>query len=848
MGKDVRRRFTSAAGRNVNAQATLQARLQKQLDAARSGFTVDSLFDPLLTGGDPAAVLSEAQRICASEAYAGLSAAERFYAHGLLYMGWAERPAVPGTEEPSRFACRGLSTQLYTGLVLALGLQHEFVQTLVVSYAGLVEESVRIENIAKTIEKVLQTVEEREAFDSLWNQISHTLLKETTPQHIKEAILTQKRRFCKDFTFEGETITNEEKAECFESFKEDTSEVAGHENFLCAEGHSAEELGVLCEITDDGAPGTMKIHEDFTKGDFLFTAASKSKRALLSFISSPPSDKEKLEPWMQQVTTLSNTLEEAEDALRVTQTYAENVLSQLNNCQINQNIIISLEETFFKLFHKLSKYEKAEILHTTRERGISFHHNAPLSVVSLFNRSFEGCTEDDNFVLELQEAALCSPEIVLDRTLQMALKDSTKEQLTAKFLQLQGYEGTDRAINALINSSHAPSGSLLATLVDSNFGTIENTIYTVMTKGNWDDLTKIHMVNSFLQTLRTPLHRNDSHAYSNLITKAAGYACSLCELSLRLESCSLLETLSERVPDVEVVVENGVTYEEWKRTELLSGYFETGLMPASPKYQRIMTQRKISFAYWLTSTYNEREPLNVKDTNQFECTFEFVEACTLSDRLAQELPERLNAMRGVPPLPLILATEAFKRNVLLASACILSRATDKEFERLTEIALPKLVSFGLYTPEPFEDVSSALMSSCTVFQSLWLLSTPSVVSGLPAWCFSKADFYSCVGNMVKHLSAHVMCHAQDDLTGALRLGCSLYTIPLLRMTDDDDELNTSKVKARIVEQARILCLGVIRTVHDKEKSEVNIGTLKGIIDKLAPAGEHRQELEKAIVK
>lgn len=841
MPKDIRQRIANNfAGRNTNAQHSLHANLQRQLEAAKTGFTVEAFFDPLLTGGDPAAVVLEAERIRRSEAFADMSPAERFYAHGLLYMGWSERPTVPGTEEPNRFAYRGLSTGLYTKLVLALGLQHELVQTLIVSLAGVLEEEKCVENIATAIEKVLQSIEEKEQFDSLWGALSHNFLKEGTPERIKGVLLDQKRRFDPDFSFSS--MHKEEIEETFQDFQDE--ECTRPNDLTKILNTSTDKLEVLCEITDKGLPGVLHAHEECDTEDFLFVAANKSNRALLDFISTPDCTSD-LDKWMTRVLSLSKRLEEADDLVRVIKAFAENVLPHTNT---SPSCGEALKETFLRLFDNLSSSERADFLHFLREKNIKFTINTTntcVSEVSLFNRAFEGCTDDEGFVSVLQRASLSSSATVLNRVLQMGSEDKAKVPLTLSFLGLLGYGGTDYAVDTLIDSAPKPSSALLAALVDSNFGTTEHAISKTMEKQEWSELEKIQFLCVFVQRVTTKFQENNLRALSQLVTKISGNTCILCELSLKCETYDLLEAISEKAPSLRVEAENG-TFTGWKKEQILGNLFHAELAPPPTKQHKASESSeptKASFPCWLTKPDDERGPLKTRNMNQFGRVFEFVEGCTLSNELAETLPERLNALRGVPPIPLIIATEAFRRNILLAAACILSRATEKEFERFAKVSLPKLISHELYTPEQFDGISEKFLIDCAVFQSLWLLCTPAVVSQLSPKYFLGSDFFPCVTNMIKHFSKHLVLHAHDDFASALRLACSLYTIPLFRLGTPE----ATKMRSKNEEQIRILCLNVIKAARDSGGDKLEREGLKDIISGI-PDELCRRELEAAVDK
>lgn len=839
MPKDIRQRIANNfAGRNTNAQHSLHANLQRELEAAKTGFTAEALFDPLLTGGDPAAVVSEAERIRRSKAFADMPTTERFYAHGLLYMGWTERPTVPGTDEPNRFAYRGLSTELYTNLVLTLGLQHELAQTLIVSLAGVLEEVTCVENIATVAEKLLQSTQEKKQFDSLWDVFSNNFLKEGTPERIKDVLLTQKRRFDPEFSLDP--MRKEENEESFQDFQDEESiqqvDLAKTLNI------SADKLKILCEITDKGSPGILRAHEECDTEDFMFIAASKSNKALLDYISNSDC-KSDLDKWMSRVLSLSKYLEETDDLEQIIRTFAEYVLPHTN---VSTSCAGGLRETFLRLFDKLSCHEKADFLDFLRKKKIKFATNSCVSEVSLFNRAFEGCTEDEGFVTELQRASLSSPDTVLSRVLQMGSDDKTKIPLALDFLRLLGYGGTDYAADSLIDSTSKPSSSLLAALIDSNFGTAEHTIIGVMKKQEWSKLEKFQFLCTFMQRARTQFQEKDLHALSQLVTEIADNTCVLCELSIKYETYNLLEAISEKAPDLMVEAVNDGTFAGWKKGQILGTLFHAELAPPPAKQLKsdeTSEQKNISLPYWLTKTDDERGLLKTRSMNQFGRVFEFVEACVLSDELADTLPERLNTLRGVPPIPLIIATEAFRRNVLLAAACVLSRATEKEFDRFTKTSLPKLISHGLYTPEQFDGISEKFLIDCAVFQSLWLLCTPAVVSRLSPSHFLSDDFFPCVTNMMKHFSRRLVLHAQDDFVSALKLACSLYTIPLFRL----DTPEAVKMRANNEEQIRILCLNVIKAARDEGGAELERGALKDIVSEI-PNEMCRHELEAAIDK
>lgn len=845
MPKDIRLRIANFVGRNTNAQHTLHANLQRQLEAAKSEFTADALFDPLLTGGDPIGVLAEAQQIRRSREYAAMSPTERFYAHGLLYMGWIDRPVVPGTDEPNRFAYRGFPTELYTKLVVALDFQHELAQTLVVMLAGVLDESVCIENVTITIEKVLQSAQEREIFDGLWDAFSNSLLKEDTPRRIRDVLLDQKHRFYPHFTLN--TDKTEEDYEDFQNFQEE--EITNQTMLPRIIGQDTDKLDILREITDNGAPGILRAHEEFDTENFLYVAASNSSRALLEFMSAPGGISD-LGEWLTRVSTLSKRLEEADDLVHVVKTFAEKVLPHLTAHQESENIsrtcVENLKETFLRLFIKLSSIERAGVLHFLHEKHISFGQKSIPSEISLFNRVFSGCTKDELFVSELQKLSLSSPTTVLNRTLQMASDDKTKISIALIFLRLLGYEGTNYPITILMSAVTNPSSSLLAALVDSGIGDAKHAISRVMEKQEWNDFTKLQFLNNFIRRMTTSFQEKDFCAITHLIDEVMKNTVILCELGVRQETFELLEAISEKAPDLRVRVKHSEAYDEWKKAHILGGLFPTDLMPPQPKQQKTEPQKpaQVSFPCWLMKPDDERGPLQAKSLNQLERIFDFVDACTLSDELAEILPERLDALRGVPPVPLIIATEAFRRNILLAAACILSRATEKEFKRFTEISLPKLVSHGLYVPEQFDGISEKFLVDCAVFQSLWLLSTPAIVSQLPSNYFLEQDFFPCVTNLIKHLSRRLVLHAQDDFVSAFRLACSLYTIPLFRQSTPE----RTKMRASNEEQIRILCLSIIKTAHDESAGRIKEEILTEIIQSTVPDGICRRELEVTIDK
>lgn len=846
MPKDIRLRITNFVGRNTNIQHALHVNLQRQLEETKSGFTVERLFDPLLTGGGPASVLAEAQQIRCSEAYTNMSSTERFYGHGLLYMGWTERPTVPGAEEPNRFVYRGFSTELYTKLVLTLELQHELAQTLVISLAGVLEETKCIENIAVTIEKVLQTLQDKETFDILWDTLSNSLLKEGSPKRIKDVLIGQKHRFYNDFSLE---TNNTGCDDCFQEFQVDEN---NKKDLFSILNCNADNLEILCEITDKGVPDVLSAYQECNGADFLYIAATKSNKALLEFISSTKECNNDLDKWMTRILSLSKYIEETDDLMFVTKTFAEKVLPYLCTCEENQNIkpdhTDGLKEVFLKLFHRLSNHERSLLLHFTREKKINFSTDNYSSEVSLFNRVFEGCTKDDFFVYELQKASLSMPSNILYRTLQMASEDKTKVNLALSFLQLLGYDGTDYAADALIDSAMKPSGTLLGALIDSNFGTIKHTIPQILEKQGWNDLSRFEFLRSFLQCLKSSFQEEDFNIIVKLVDKIMEYMVIPCELRLKLEACELLEVISKKSPDLIIEVKNNETYIEWKKEQILENFFHTEYTYPPPTKQQKKDDsaepKPISFPCWLIKQDDERGPLKTKNMNQFEKVFEFVDACTLSGKLAETLPERLNTLRGVPPVPLIIATGAFRRNILLASGCILSRATDKEFDRFTNISLPKLISSELYSPEQFDGVSEAFIADCVVFQALWLLCTPAVVSQLTAKYFLEFDFFPCITNLIKHFSRRLIRHAQDDFVSALRLASSLYTIPLFR----DNDQKVMRMRTNNEEQIRILCLNVIKAAHDQGGDEIKREDLKDIIQKTIPDELCKQELEAAIDK
>lgn len=846
MPKDIRLRIANFVGRNTNAQHTLHANLQRQLEAAKSGFTADALFDPLLTGGDPTGVLTEAQQIRRSGEYAAMSPTERFYAHGLLYMGWIDRPVVPGTDEPNRFAYRGFPTELYAKLVVALDFQHELAQTLVVMLAGMLDEPTCVENVAIIIEKVLQSTQERETFDGLWNALSNSLLKEGTPRRIRDALLDQKHRFYPHFMLNIDNT--EEDHEDFQNFQEE--EETTNQNMLSGIiGHDTDKLDILCEITNNGAPGILRAYEEFDTENFLYVTASNSSRALLEFMSAPGGISD-LGEWLTRVSTLSKRLEEADDLVHVVKTFAEKVLPHLTAHQESENIsrtcVEGLKETFLRLFIKLPSIERAGVLRFLHEKHISFGQKNVPSEISLFNRVFSGCTKDELFVSELQKLSLSSPTTVLSRTLQMASDDKTKISIALIFLRLLGYEGTNYPISILMSTVTNPSSSLLAALANSGLGDAEYAISRVMEKQEWNDFIKLQFLNNFIRRMTTSFQEKDFCAITHLIDEVMKNTVTLRELGVKQETFELLEAISEKAPDLRVGVKHSETYDEWKKEHILGGLFPTEFMPPQPKQQKTEPQKptQVSFPCWLMKPDDERGPLQTKSLNQFERIFDFVDACTLSDDLAETLPERLNALRGVPPVPLIIATEAFRRNILLAATCILSRATEKEFKRFTDISLPKLVSHGLYAPEQFDGISEKFLVDCAVFQSLWLLSTPAIVSQLSPNYFLEQDFFPCVTNLIKHLSRRLVLHAQDDFVSAFRLACSLYTIPLFRQGTPE----RTKMRASNEEQIRILCLSIIKTAHDGSADRIKKEILTEIIQSTVPDGICRRELEAAIDK